>query len=321
MKAFAMTAFGGNEVMTEIDIPIPDPADNEIQIRVLYAGINPVDWKTREGYLKDLFPHKFPLILGRDAAGIVTKVGKSARKFMIGDKVYGHVNKNDSSWGSFADYITLNESIVAPIPQNISIAQAASLPLAGLTAWQALFDHIQLKHQHHLLVQGAAGGVGGMAVQLARQRQVTISATAKSDNQDYLRSLGVDFPLDYEKDMYNQQIQQQMDVVLDCIGGNSLKKSLQLVKPNGIVVTTVPNMTDEIRKQAIEKQVLLQFIVTVTNGEQLLKMSSLVEDGSLKPLPIQEYDFAHIPQALALSQSGHTKGKIVIKIQENTLSC
>jgi len=314
MKAFAITGFGGNEVMKEIDIAIPEPAENEVQVRIRYAGINPIDWKIREGYLKALFQHKFPMILGKDASGVITKIGSNVKKFKVGDTIYSNTRKADVTSGSYAEYITLDENIVAHAPGNIPLAQAASVPLVSLTAWQALFDNIHLSSGKTILIHGGAGGVGSLAVQLAKLQGAIVYTTAHITQHDFVKSIGADYALNYEEENYEFKIDRKIDAVFDCAGGNSLKKSVQIVKSGGIVVTIVGGVTPEIQQEAHVKEIALKLMFTMPNGEQLGKIKSLIEENKLSLPPIKEFTFNQITQALNDVQKGTVKGKCVISI-------
>lgn len=314
MKAFAMTSFGGNEVMKEINLEIPEPNENEVQVKIHYAGVNPIDWKTREGYMKNFYPHTFPMILGKDASGVVTKIGKNVQNFKVGDVVYSNTNKADRTVGAYAEYITLDENIVAHAPGNISLAEAASVPLVSLTAWQALFDTIQLVKGKAILIHGGAGAVGGIAIQLAKLYGATVYATANIAQHDFVKSIGADVVLNYEDANYSTLIKQDIDAAFDCAGGNSVGKSIEIVKSHGMVVTIVGGITEDLQQEANKKNIALKMMITTPNGDQLDKIKSAIEENKLRLSPIKEFAFGQIPEALTASQSGTLKGKAVISI-------
>ncbi|MSQ77514.1 MAG: NADP-dependent oxidoreductase [Nitrospiraceae bacterium] len=173
MKAITIEKFGGPEVLKMNTVPTPIPLDNEVRIKISYAAINPVDWKIREGHLADMIPHHFPLILGWDLAGVIDSVGRNVKLFKVGDKVYSYARKPEVQWGTYAEYITLDESMVSLIPKSLTEEQSATIPLVGLTAWQALHDFSQIKEGMTVLVLGGAGGVGGFAIQFAKAAGAT----------------------------------------------------------------------------------------------------------------------------------------------------
>src|ERR1700733_2368139 len=190
MKAMVIEKFGHEEQLHLGDIPTPLPSDNEVQIQVLYSAVNPVDWKIREGLMKNFLPHEFPLILGWDAAGIVKAIGKNVKKFKVGDEVFAYCRKPIVKWGTYAEYVCFDADNIALKPNNINFAEAAAIPLAGLTAWQALFDFAKLKKGESILIHGGAGGVGSFAIQFAKHAGAKVITTASKQNHDYVKKLG-----------------------------------------------------------------------------------------------------------------------------------
>lgn len=315
MKAMGIREFGGNDRIERLEVPRPEPARGEVLVRVEYAGVNPVDWKIREGYLKDRLPHGFPLILGWDASGTVESTGEGASRFRPGDRVYAYCRKPTVQWGSFAEYIALDESAVASAPATLSMAQAAAIPLTGLTAWQALFDFAELGKGETVLIHAGAGGVGGIAIQLAREAGAQVITTASRRNHDYVRRLGADRVIDYTRDDFVSVLADWfptgVDVCFDCAGGEALAKSYRVVRPNGRLVSIV-QAPDE--KASAERGIKAGYVFVTPNGMQLERMAKMLESGAMVPPALQELPLDQAAQALALSQSGHVTGKIVLRI-------
>ena len=212
MKAIRIHNYGGPEVLQYEDAPRPKPQADEVLIRVHAAGVNPIDWKVREGHMKDFWPHKFPLILGWDLSGVVEKLGRGVSRFKIGDEVYSLPDPTRN--GAYADYIVVRESELALKPNSLHHIRAAAVPLAALTAWQSLFDTAQLQPGQRVLIHAGSGGVGHFAVQLAKWKGAYVFATASTKNQDLLRKLGVDEPIDYTQQRF-EDVARNIDIVLD----------------------------------------------------------------------------------------------------------
>lgn len=313
MKALVMETFGGTEVLKFADVPTPKPQNNEVLIKIHYAGVNPVDWKIREGHLKDRLPHQFPLIPGWDAAGVIAEVGGNVHDFKVGDAVYAYCRKPIVQEGTYAEYIGLDASQVAPLPKNINFAQGATVPLAALTAWQALFDLCHLEENQSVLVHAGAGGVGSFAIQFAKLKNATVYTTCSSVNFDYVKSLGADYVIDYTKENYFDVIKEKLDIVLDFIGGKAVEKSAPLLKPKGHLVSIVQAVDPEIsRKYAIDGR----YLFVRPNGTQLKEIGELIEKGKVKIPTITELPFKEAIKAQELSKTGHTQGKIVLKITD-----
>lgn len=316
MKAIVIEKFGHEEQLHLDEIPTPVPTDNEVQIQVLYTAVNPVDWKIREGFMKNYLPHEFPLILGWDAAGIVKSTGKNVKKFKAGDEVYAYCRKPIVKWGTYAEYVCFDADNIALKPKNINFAQAACVPLAGLTAWQALFDFAKLKKGESILIHGGAGGVGSFAIQFAKYAGAKIIATASKQNHNYVKKLGADYAIDYHQTNFLDDVlklfPEGMDVVLDTIGGNTLTESLEIVKPKGRLVSIVDQIDP---KMAKEKNIQFGFVFVSPNGSQLKQIASLIEQGKVATPFIEEMPLSDASKAHKKSREGHTKGKIVLKIK------
>lgn len=308
--------FGGAKELTLVELPTPVPRDTEVLVEIAYTSVNPVDWKIREGYLKNLIPHKFPLILGWDAAGTIHSVGKNANGFKPGDRVFAYCRKPDVQWGTYAEFIALESAAVAKMPKNLSFAQSAAIPLVGLTAWQALFDFAGLKRGEKLLVHAGAGGVGGMAIQFARVTGAIVTTTASLRNHSYVKELGASHVIDYSKENLSLAAKKicptGYDVVFDCVGGATLRASYELVGVGGRLVSIVDPPDTRV---AESRQLKAGFIFVAPNGNQLSKIATLIEEGKVLPLHITEKKLEEAPQALDDSQARHVKGKIVLHIK------
>ncbi len=237
MKTIAIKEFGGRDKLQFMDLPVPEIKPGEILVKVKAAGVNPVDWKIREGYIKDLFPYEFPIILGWDAAGIVEQAGPEVTRFKEGDEIFAYCRKPMVQGGAYAEYIVLEEEHAAIKPKNTSFEEAASIPLAALTAYQSLFDAAKLQSGETVLIHAAAGGVGGFGVQLARDHGAVVWATASARNKEYVQDLGAAQVVDYNQvdfcDSVRSEYPDGVDVVFDCVGGEVLQKSTDIVKKGG----------------------------------------------------------------------------------------
>jgi NADPH:quinone reductase-like Zn-dependent oxidoreductase len=312
MKAIRIHSYGGPEVLHYEDAPHPKPQAGEVLVRVHAAGVNPIDWKVREGHMKDFWPHKFPLILGWDLSGVVEKVGPgpaAAGRFKIGDEVYGLPDPTRN--GAYADYMVVRESELALKPKSLHHIRAATVPLAALTAWQSLFDTAQLQPGQRVLIHAGSGGVGHLAVQLAKWKGAYVFATASTKNQDSLRKLGVDEPIDYTQQRF-KHIAGNIDIVLDTIGGETQERSLSVLKKGGILVSLVQPPSEE---KAKELGVRAIFLGGQPNGAQLAEIAKIIDSGKLAPIIDRIFPLSEARRAHELSRSGHTHGKIALRVK------
>jgi NADPH:quinone reductase-like Zn-dependent oxidoreductase len=305
MKAVRIHNYGGPEVLRYEEVPLPTIGEEEVLIRVHAAAVNPLDWKVRSGYFQIWSPHTFPLILGFDVAGVIEAVGTGGTQFAIGDEVYAAPDT-----GGYAEYVAVRADEVAHKPQTVDDVHAAAMPIAALTAWQALFDAAHLEAGQRVLIQGAAGGVGNMAVQLAKWRGAEVIGTASGYNHAFLRQLGADEVIDYTTTRF-ETVVSGMDIVLDTVGGETLQRSLTVLKPGGMLVSIVDTPSPEAAAAhgVQQRQVNLQI-----NTGQLAELARMVDTGHLKPivstvLPLQQARQAHI-----LSEGRHVRGKIVLQV-------
>jgi NADPH2:quinone reductase len=316
MKAMVIENFGGVEQLHFEDFPTPIPADNEVQIEIYYTAVNPVDWKIREGMLKGLMLHEFPLIPGWDASGIVNKVGKNISSFKKGDEVFAYCRKPIVKWGTYAEYICVDASHVALKPKNLSFAQAASIPLVGLTAWQALFDFAKLQAGESILIHAGAGGVGSLAIELAHYTGAKIFTTASTEHHPYVKKLGADVPIDYKKCDFVSKIKELapggIDVVFDCVGGKTLQESFKVVKPHGRIVSIIEQVDPVL---SAKYQVKGGFVFVSPNGKELEHIAKLIANGVVVSPQIEEMPLSAAAKAQDKIKEGHTQGKIVLKVK------
>jgi NADPH:quinone reductase-like Zn-dependent oxidoreductase len=315
MRAIAISEFGGADKLQLMDLPIPAPGPGEIQIHVQAAGVNPVDWKIREGLLQQRLPHEFPLILGWDAAGVVTKTGPGANHFFVGNEVYAYCRKPVIQGGTYAEVVVVPQTCAALKPRNLSFSEAAAVPLAGLTAYQALFDAVHLEAGETALIHAAAGGVGTFAVQLAKDRGAYVLGTASRRNHDYLRELGVDEPIDYASRDFRAAVKaghgDGVDVVFDCVGGDTLTRSVDVLKRGGRLVSILE--PDKIRVLAASG-VTARYLFVEPRQEELRRLAELIEAERLRPAISTTLPLESAAQAHALSESRHVRGKIVLTL-------
>ncbi|WP_406826559.1 NADP-dependent oxidoreductase [Pedobacter sp. KACC 23697] len=308
MKAVRIHEFGGPEVLSIDDIPVPKPASDEVLIKVHATSVNPVDWKIREGHRKDKFPAKLPLTLGWDVSGTVEEVGEKVSAFKKGDEVYGRPDPTKN--GAYAEYIVVKASIISIKPTSIGHTEAAAVPLAGLTAWQGLFDHGLLKAGQKVLIHAAAGGVGTYAVQFAKWKGAYVIGTASSSNADFLKRLGADEVIDYKMEDF-ESVLKGVDLVLDTVGKETQLKSLNILKEGGRVVTT---LMPEFASEAKAKKVHLIGFMAQSIPAQLTEIASLIDSGKVKPVIEKVLPFTSAKQAQIESEQGHTRGKIVLQV-------
>ena len=308
MKAIRIHEYGGPDVLSIDEIPVPEPAADEVLIRVHATSVNPVDWKIREGLRKEKFPAKLPLTLGWDVSGVVEQVGEKVSIFRKGDEVYGRPDPTKN--GAYAEYIVVKANLLSIKPISIGHTEAASVPLAGLTAWQGLFDHGLLKEGQKVLIHAAAGGVGTYAVQFAKSKGAYVIGTASDQNIDFLKRLGADEVIDYNMDNF-ETILSDIDLVLDTIGGDTQLKSIEVLKTGGRLITT---LAPEFVTEAKAKNVDLIAYMAQSIPEQLAEIAKMIDAGKVKPIIDQVLPFTEARSAHMRSEEGHTRGKIVLQV-------
>jgi NADPH:quinone reductase-like Zn-dependent oxidoreductase len=308
MKAVRIHTYGNAGALSYEDAPLPSVASQDLLIRVIATSVNPVDWKIREGYFKDMFSYTFPLTLGWDVSGIVEAVGDGVNNFKIGDAVFSRpdIKRN----GTYAEYIAVREDEVAHKPKTISHCASASLPLAGIAAWEALITTAQLSENQRVLIHAGSGGVGSLAVQLAKTRGAYVIATTSEKNLALVKSLGADEVIDYRAQSFEELIK-DIDVVFDTIGGQVQEASWSVLKPGGILVSITSPPSEEHAKAL---GVRAAFVFIEPNATILAQLAKLVDSGSLRPIIGAEFALKDIAKAHAFSQTGHAVGKIVIYV-------
>lgn len=308
MKAVRIHEYGGPEVLRYEDAPRPEAGPGEVLIRVHAASVNPVDWKVRAGYAKDRLKYKMPFIPGWDVSGVVEAVGSGVSRLKVGDEVYSR--PDISRDGTYAEYVVVKESEVALKPKSIDHVHAAAIPLAALTAWQALFDGAKLSAGQTVLIHGAAGGVGTFAVQFAKMKGARVIATASKKNHEFLRSLGADELIDYNTTKF-EDVVRDVDVVLDTITGETADRSYQVIKKGGIYVSILAPPSPE---KAAAHGVRTHHTFVQANAEQLNEIAKLVDSGKLKLTIEKVFPLAEARAAQELNAQGHTRGKIVLRV-------
>jgi NADPH:quinone reductase-like Zn-dependent oxidoreductase len=312
MKAMVVHEYGGPEVLKLEDVPRPEPKENEILVRVIASGVNPVDALIVSGkYAKEFGTH-VPLTPGYDIAGVVEQTGAKITKFKIGDPIYGFV-----LWGGgFAEYAVATEGEAAIKPKSLSYSEAASVPLVVLTAWQALIDAGKLSSGQTVLIHGGSGGVGTMAIQIAKARGGRVIATASTANRDLLKELGADVAVDYTKEKF-EDVAKDVDVVLDTVGKDTLTRSYGVVKKGGFIATLVARLDQaELDKRGIRGA----SISVKPDANELEQITKLIEAKKIKPVVSQELPLAEATRALQQAATHHTRGKIVLKIADEPKS-
>lgn len=316
MRAIVIRRFGSKEVLEEREMVTPEPFPDEVQIKVAYAGVNPVDWKIREGYLTERFPHQLPIIPGWDASGIVNKVGEHVTNLKVGDEVYTYARKPVIQWGTYAEYLCFNAKDTVKKPKNISLAEAAAIPLAALTAYQSLFEKGSFNHGQTILIHGGSGGVGAFAVQLAKQAGAKkIYATGSKAKHDYMREIGVDVPIDYHTQSFAEVIRQAepngVDFVLDTVGGRTYYDSIPIIKRNGEIVSILEPAHPDISEK---NHILTAYTFVAPSGKDLQEITTLIEAGKVLPPKVEVLPLKQASTAQDLLETGKVFGKIVLKV-------
>ncbi|MCI1593153.1 MULTISPECIES: NADP-dependent oxidoreductase [Heyndrickxia] len=332
MRAMVIDRYG-KFPMRLAEMPTPEIGEYEVLAEIHAASINPIDFKLRDGKVKLLVKYKMPLILGNDFSGVVAKVGAKVTRFKVGDEIYGRPRK--SKIGTFAEYIAIHEDDIALKPKNLSFEEAASIPLVGLTSYQALTDILQLQKGQKILIQAGAGGVGTFAIQLAKLMGATVATTASEAGANLVKSLGADEIINYKTEKF-EEILKNYDAVFDTLGGEILEKSFEVIKSGGKIVSVsgLPNarfgkeygsgffktmlfsMASH-KLTALEKKYNVQytFLFMKPSGEQLRIIANFIETGKIKPIIDRVFPFKDAQKAMEYAESGRAKGKIILKIK------
>ena len=333
MKAFTIDRYKSKDGGRFVDTPQPAVGENDVLVQVHAAGVNLLDVKIASGEFKLLLPYRFPLILGNDVAGVVVQVGPRVRSFKPGDEVYARPDKDRI--GTFAEFIAMNEADVAIKPAALSMEEAASIPLVGLTAWQALVEMAELKPGQKVFIQAGTGGVGTFAIQLAKHLGATVATTASAANFELVKALGADVLIDYKTEDF-ETVLHGYDVVLHSQDSKTLDKSLRVLKPGGTLISISgppdPAFADEIglpwyvkriirvlsfgaRRKAQRLNVKFSFLFMRANGAQLSEITSLVDQGVIRTVVDRVYPLNETQAALDYVETGRAKGKVVVKVR------
>ena len=333
MRAFTVNRYGKKETLQLIQVAEPTPKDSEVVVQVHASGVNLLDSKIRDGEFKLLLPYKTPFVLGHDVAGIVTKVGPKANKFKVGDEVYAR--PADFHIGTFAEYIAVDERDLAPKPKNLTMEEAASIPLVGLTAWQALVEKMNIQKGQKVFIQAGSGGVGTFAIQLAKHLGAFVATTTSAANSDLVKSLGADVVIDYKTQDF-ETILSDYDFVLNSQDTKTLEKSLNILKPNGKIISisgppdvefanevglswffkiVMRLLSFGIKKKAKKLHINYNFLFMRAEGKQLSEITALIEAGKIRPIVDKVFPFEQTNEALAYVESGRSRGKVVIRVK------
>jgi NADPH:quinone reductase-like Zn-dependent oxidoreductase len=325
MEAMVLNRFGGPEVLEIAQIERPSAGPGQVVVQVAYAGVNPADWKAREGWLQLYFQYAFPFVVGFDAAGLVAEVGEGVTGLAIGDRVVTASNQGKGERGSYAEYVLSDRERVVKLPDHVSLRDAASIPTAAITAWEAVFDVGGTKAGQHVLVNGGAGGTGGFAVQLAKMAGAKVAATCGPANLDYVRSLGADLAIDYRQGDVRAQVAawapDGVDLVVDTVGQGTLLDSIEMVRRGGIVAPIGTLIADEPMPDAARAAELgVSIIPTIANfARQERQLNALVEalgGGKIKAPSIEILPLAQAGEAHRRVKDGHVRGKILLAVNE-----
>ena len=308
MKAVRIHEFGGPEVLKLEETPRPKPAADEVLIKVYATSVNPVDWKIRKGARKERFPSDLPLTLGWDVSGVIEETGNAVKDFKKGDEVYGRPDPTRN--GTYAEYVVVKADQISPKPKSIGHEAAAAVPLAGLTAWQGLFDHGKLQAGQKVLIHGASGGVGSFAVQFAKWKGAYVIGTTSEKNIDLVKKIGADEVIDYKKEKFEEKLK-DIDLVFDTIGGETQKRSLLVLKKGGRLITTVK---PECEKEAKEKGIDIEGYVAQSYPNELNQIAQLIDQGKIKPVISKILPLDKAAEAQQISEQGHVTGKIVLRV-------
>lgn len=307
-RAIVINQYGGKENLTEATVTLPELNENQVLVKVKATSINPIDWKTREGYLRKMFDWQFPIILGWDVAGVIEAIGSAVTEWSVGDRVFAR--PESTRFGTYADYTIVDVDQLAKIPAEVSYQAAAAVPLAGLTAYQALFDHGHLTAGQKVLIHAGAGGVGTYAIQLAKAKGAFVYTTASASNHPLLKKLGADVVIDYHTTDFTKVVK-AVDLVFDTLGGAIQQASLTVLKPGGRLISILGIQDEQI---AAEKEIHAEAIWLQPNGKQLQELADLMAEGKLTSVIGSEFPLTEqgVYDAHALSETHHAVGKIVL---------
>lgn len=333
MKAFSISHYKKNSELQLADMPEPIVREDEVLVEIYAASVNLLDSKIKSGEFKLILPYKMPLILGHDVAGVIIKVGSRVKNFKVGDEIYAR--PSDFHIGTFAEFISINEKDVALKPKNLTMEEAASIPLVGLTAWQALVEKSKVQKGQKVFIQAGSGGVGTFAIQLAKYLGATVATTASEKSFNFLKNLGADVLIDYKTQNF-EDVLIDYDVVLNSQDSKTLEKSFEVVKSQGKIISisgpptpvfaeefnlpwyvkfATKLLSSKVRKIAKKQNVNYSFLFMKANGKQLAEITKVIESGKIKPVIDKVFPFENTNAAVKYVESGRAKGKVVIKMK------
>jgi NADPH:quinone reductase-like Zn-dependent oxidoreductase len=333
MRAFTVERYGSKSGLRAGDVPDPEVGADDVLVRVHAASVNPLDYKIRDGEFKAILPYKVPFVLGNDMAGVVVGVGDAVQRFSVGDEVYAR--PDEDRIGTFAEFIAVRQDDVALKPSTLTMEQAASLPLVALTSWQVLVERARVRPGQKVLIHAGSGGLGTIAIQLAKHLGASVATTTSTANVELVKSLGADVVVDYKKQAF-ETVLHDYDVVLDSLGGETLEKSLHVLKPGGKVISVagppdaafarelganpvirlvISALSFRTRQRARRRNVEYSFLFMKAGGHQLRELATLVDAGGIRPVVDRVFPFEATQEALEYAEQGRAKaGKVVIRM-------
>lgn len=323
MRAVVMNRLGNSQVLDLVTVDKPVPGPEEVLIRVHYAGVNPADWKCREGALSSFFTYEFPFVLGFDLSGTVESVGKQVTGFQPGDRVFAQSDVGMGKWGSYAEYAGVSQGAVVRIPDNLGFAEAAAVPTPALAAWAGLFDDGRLESGQTVLIHGGAGAVGVFAIQFAKTVGARVAATCSGPNREYLHALGCDYSIDYQQQdiaaALREWAPEGVDMILDCVGGGTLTDALDMLRPGGMLVAILTLIADDPGPdRAAAERRGLRIALTYSklpSGPTLAAVARWLAAGRVQPPRIEILPLEEVHSALDLLQDGKAKRKLVLEVR------
>ena len=307
MKAVCIHSFGGPEVLKVEDVEVPQPKDDEILIKVHAASVNPVDYKIRSGQYPPVKQQQLPKVLGRDVSGTIERCGRAVQNFSEGDAVYAML---DGGSGGYAQYVTVKAQLCSRKPERLDYSAAAAVPLAGLTAWQGLFDEGNLHAGQRVLIHGGAGGVGHFAIQFAKAKGATVCTTVSTQDVEFARSLGADEVVDYKSERFEDKIH-DVDLVFDLVAGDTQERSWAVLKDGGTLISTLAKPSEI---KAREHNARATNYVAHPDGGELAEIGRLIDAGKVKPHVVASYPLDHAAEAQRQLERSHPHGKVVLEV-------
>jgi len=313
MKAAQITKYGGSEVVQiNQSTPVPnDPSAGKVLVNIRAAGVNPADWKFRDGFFKQMMPLKFPSTLGWDFSGVIEKLGEGVSDYKQGDEVYGQASEITGGSGAFAEMALATADSIAHEPKALSHEQAAGLPTVGVSAWQALVETIGLTNGQKILIHGGAGGIGSIAIQMAKHRGAHIATTVRANDMQYVKELGADEIIDYQTQNFDDLLH-DYDAVYDNVGGETYTRSFKILKKGGIIVSMLEQPNQQLMEQFGVKAV---FQLTQVNRERLTKLAQWVDQNNIRVNVDRAFPLEEAGKALDYQKDVHPRGKVVVEIQ------